>query len=597
MQLAGAGALLHILSGCGGSGDPLPTADNLAEAIQWGRGAIGQVLQSGEASAVSVALLTSEGVIWQEAFGIADPEGQKPATVDTRFNIGSVSKVVGALAAMMLCDRGMLELDAPIVRYLPDLRMLSPEFDRITVRHLISHTSGLPGTNWRNIFAFGPIEGYARDTLEGLAHFHLKHLPGELAVYCNDGFTMVENLVAEVSGLPFAQFVQREILEPLGMRNSAYPVQPFPEGSYVHAVYKGERMPQEFVSAYATGGLASTPGDMIRLAAMFLNLGVHQGRRLVSREAILEMGTDQTKNLRINPCPEWRWGLGWDATHHPGLEAVGVKAWQKNGGTFLFSSEFFVLPDHHMALMISGSGPAYGALRIAEGVLLRALAAVRAIPSVPPALAGIPPAVSESGDAGSLAGIYANHEAPIKVQATEAGAIDILQWGNGAWQPLAQGLTLRTDGWWWNDAVPQSSYRWQTVDDKLYLIQRTTAGYGHYRSSMPIGQRLPPREAPLPDAWQARLGTRWQLVNESPDSLARVFENDVVILGELPDLPGYLLWNNTQLLLPDSDDRARMTIQVPVNHGRDLVEIEMETADGPPQLRVGSSLFRQLAEA
>lgn len=178
MQFAGAGALLHALPGCGGGDDPVPDAGRLSEAIQWGRDAIRQAVQKDQATAVSVALMTSEGVIWQEAFGLADPQGKVAATVDSRFNIGSVSKVLAALAAMVLCDRGKLALDAPITRYLPRFSMLSGEYGQITLRHLLSHSSGLPGTNWRNIFAFEPIAGYAQDTEDGLAHFHLKHQPG-----------------------------------------------------------------------------------------------------------------------------------------------------------------------------------------------------------------------------------------------------------------------------------------------------------------------------------------------------------------------------------------------------------------------------------
>lgn len=596
MQFAGAGALLRVLPGCGGGDDPAPDAGRLSEAIQWGRDAIGQALEKEQATAVSVALMTSAGVVWQEAFGTADPQGKVAATVDTRFNIGSVSKVMAALAAMVLCDRGKLALDTPIIRYLPGFTMLSAEYGRITLRHLLSHSSGLPGTNWRNVFAFAPIDGYAQDTADGLAYFHLKHLPGELAVYCNDGFTMVENLVAAVTGLPYAEFVQREILEPLGMSRSAYAVQAFPEGSFVHPVYEGRRMGQEFVSAYATGGLASTPGDMMRLAALFLNQGMHQGKRLVSQAAIQEMGRDQTTGLRINPCPEWRWGLGWDATRQPGLDSVGIKAWQKNGGTAFFATEFFVLPDQRMALLLTGSGAGYGPLRIAEGVLLRALATVRAIPALPAALTGIPATSAPSVDAAALAGIYANYEAPFKVQAVDARTIDVLRWKAGAWAPVAQGLTSRADGWWWNDVSPENSYRWQSVDGKQYLIQRVTAGAGHYRASMPIGQRLAPLPAPLPPAWQGRVGTRWQPVNESADSVSLVLGDGVVSLGTLPDLPGYLMWNDGQLLRPDGGNRARMTVQVPVNHGRDLVEIEIQTVGGQERLRAGSSLYRPLVD-
>src|SRR5690606_30670628 len=296
---------------------------------------------------------------WPGYCGMADPEAGQAAGIDTRFNIGSVSKVIAALAAMILCDRARLALDEPIVTWLDDLRMLSPGYERITLRHLLSHASGLPGTNFRNVFSFAPIPGYAQDTLEGLKHYHLKHEPGELAVYCNDGFTLVECLVQAVTGLPYEAFVQQEILAPLGMEHSAFALQPFPAGSVVIPYREGRRTGQEFVNAYATGGLCTTPTDMMKLAALFLNGGEHEGRRIVSSRAVLEMGTDQTGSLPLKPNPDWSWGLGWDHTRQPGLSPVGIKAWAKNGGTAFFATEFFVLPDQHMALLLTGAGHGY----------------------------------------------------------------------------------------------------------------------------------------------------------------------------------------------------------------------------------------------
>src|SRR3546814_2154379 len=91
---------------------------------------------------------------------------------------------------------------------------------------------------------------------------------------------------------------------------------------------------------------------MMKLARLFLERGAYQSRHIVSADGIAQMGADQTKSLIINPSPEWVWGLGWDSVRHPGLAAAGVQAWQKNGGTAFFSSDFYVLPEQGLALKI-----------------------------------------------------------------------------------------------------------------------------------------------------------------------------------------------------------------------------------------------------
>lgn len=226
------------------------------ESVRWCREEIRNALsRTGlKTTAVSIALFCGDRVVWREAFGYADREKGLLATTDSRVNIGSVAKLVATLAVMILRDRQQLALDQPLVELLPSFRMLSPQYRQITVRHLVSHASGRPGTNNLNLFNFNPYPGYAQDTLDALAQSHLKHEPGELSVYCNDGFTLIESLVRQLTGLPFADFVQREILSPLGMDLSGYPTAPLPEGTFIHPVYEGRQLPQEMPAALAAGG-------------------------------------------------------------------------------------------------------------------------------------------------------------------------------------------------------------------------------------------------------------------------------------------------------------------------------------------------------
>lgn len=559
-------------------------------AVQWGREAIRQAMaRPGAPAAISAALLEDGEIVWSEAFGWAVP-GRLKAGPDTRFNIGSVSKVLAALATVILQDRGQVRLDAPAVQYLPGFAMLSPDYRRITLRQLLSHSSGLPGTNGRNLFAFAALPGYAADTEAELADTHLKHPPGELAVYCNDGFTLIEQVVLSVTGKPYAAFVQEAILEPLGMNRSGFNLAPFPAESYAHPLWSGKTLGQEFVSAYATGGLASTPADMMRLARMFIDGGVFEGRRIVSEAGVADMGRNQTGSLKINPCPEWSWGLGWDSTAQTGLAAAGVQCWQKNGGTGFYSTDFYVAPKARMAFLITASGHGYKPAVIAEGLLLRALHAAGAIPALPnPAGRQVPAeAAVDASLMREAAGIYGNDGGAYKVAFGPDLSLVIHRWQADAWQPVADAMRLRSDGWWWSDNADEGSFRFDMAPGHRYLIRRMAWASGASQVSMPLGQQLQPLDAPLSAAWQARVGTRWKLDNESPESAIWVLDPEQsYAIGMLPELPGYLMWRDGQLLRPLSDRRAGMTVRVPVNNGRDLDELVIEVRNGKETLRVG----------
>jgi len=169
------------------------------------------------------------------------------------------------------------------------------------------------------------------------------------------------------------------------MSHSRFALTAFPAGAYAPAFREdGAPWPQECANNYAGGGLYTTPSDMTRLARMLINGGQFEGVRILSPAAVAEMGRDQTSTLTFNPMPTAaRWGLGWDGVAQPGLAAVGVTAWHKNGGTLFYGSDFFVAPEERLAVLITGTTTAYGSGPLAERILLNALAERGRIARVP----------------------------------------------------------------------------------------------------------------------------------------------------------------------------------------------------------------------
>ena len=602
LSMTAAGLAAPLLQACGGGDSvaqpPLPTGA-YPDYVPWMREAILDAIGTGD-SAVSVALLDDDRIVYSEAFGYANRDTRLRAIVDTRMNIGSVTKIFTALAAMILRDRGRLSLDQPVVELMDDFSMRSPEFTKVTVRHLLNHSSGFPGTNYLNAINFDWVNSeYDTHTLLNLTRSRLKHEPGDLSVYCNDGFTVLEWLVGSLTSRSYSAFVDAELLKPLGMTSTEFPLQFSPEGTFVHPVYHGQTLPQEFVAAHASGGILSTPADMMKLARLILDRGVFEGRRIVSEGALQDMGVNQAAYTRINPvATSWRWGLGWDCVAQPGLAAAGLLGWKKGGDTAFFHSDFIVLPHARMAAMMTNDSQFSGnRLALLEGMLLRAAKERGLISALPPAMAPVvPPVEVPVPSVSAVTGIYAKEGPPIRVQAESDGTLSLSFWNAKGWATSEQGLRLRTDGWWWADGVTNRSYSFRTVAGHLYLTGRVLAGSRLYWDEGPMAQWLPEARAPLSAAWRSRLNSRWKGENDDPDSYEGKLEPRTGVIGELAERPGYVMWDNAQLLRVINDDEAGVTVEIPALAGRDLVELRMVKEGIEEKLHVGALQFRRDAQ-
>ena len=595
--LTGAGILAPgLLAGCWGS-----KASSYEATVADARGAIAKALTDTSTPSISVALMDRDRVIWAEAFGLIDPVSKAVPTPDTLFCIGSCSKMLAAIATMILVERSQLELDQPLVRYLGNFRMASPEYTQVTVRMLLSHSSGFPGADYRGLFGAGPRTDYAVQVMQTLATVRLKHAPGEMSVYCNDGFTMIEPLVQTITGKTYAQFVADEILAPLGMPRSRYPLALFAEGSFAPGFTGAVKQPQEFTQAYASGGLYSTPSEMGRLARMLLNDGQLDGKRILQPASIAEMARDQTLTEPLRPVKMADgFGLGWDGVRQGGLAAVGVTAWHKNGGTSVYGSDFFVVPDEGLALMITGSSTGYGSGALAERILLNALLERRRIDALPVPLVPTPgpQGLATDEQLSTLTGVYAHYQGLLCLQALADRTLALSSYADGSWVVSPDKLKLRNDGTWSSDASPNSAFVAASAQGQTYLVARVPSGMGHYLFEVPYAQKMQAK-APLSAAWQARLARKWLAVNDAPDSAGLLLGGPLLTLAAVPDLPGYILTRAEPIDKNDqigdasaSDTVAQMCLKIPFVKGRDLDDVLIEMRNGEEWVRLGSSLFR-----
>jgi CubicO group peptidase (beta-lactamase class C family) len=132
------------------------------------------------------------------------------------FSIGSVAKVYCALAVMKLVEMKKVTLDTPIIEYLPRFTMKDERYKKITLRICLNHSSGLPGTNLRFNSMKWLDENLYDDFYDYFSKSKLKDNPGNASVYCNDGYMLVEMVIAEVSGMSYIRFIQEHITIPAG---------------------------------------------------------------------------------------------------------------------------------------------------------------------------------------------------------------------------------------------------------------------------------------------------------------------------------------------------------------------------------------------
>lgn len=261
-----------------------------------------------------VAVGRRDGLIFLRDYGAraVDPEFEAN-DIDTIYDLASLTKPIATTTALaILADRGLLSFDDPVARFIPPFAANGKE--RITIRHLLEHTGGLPAVD-----ALRDYEGEARgESLARIFAVRPIHPPGRRTLYSDLGFIVLGEVVAQIAGEPLDAFVAREILDPLEMRSSSF--RPSPELlSRIAPTERAERRLGVMIRgevhdprAFRLGGVSGNAGlfasapDLARFARAMLGEGELEGRRIVSAERVREL---------ITPTPlpgGFVNGLAWD---------------------------------------------------------------------------------------------------------------------------------------------------------------------------------------------------------------------------------------------------------------------------------------------
>lgn len=347
-----------------------------------------EAVQSGDLPGM-VSLVARNGkIVHWKAYGMADNQAGRALKRDNIFRIASQTKAITSTAVMMLWEEGKFRLDDPISKYIPEFKNMqvlksfrysdttwtgTPVKSEITIRHLLTHTSGIgygaidSDERFQMMYRkAGIIDAFTTENvtisenIKKLSKLPLHHHPGEKYTY-SEGLDVLGYFIEVVSGMPFDQFLKTRIFDPLGMNDTRFYLPEEKAGRLVTVQHKvngkWEKFPTDFYDAdypvkgaktffSGGGGLSSTVKDYATFLQMYLNGGELNGVRILSRKTVEIIMGNQTGEL-----------YGWPNEHY-GL-AFGVltdKGQNKGGlgseGTFqwggYFNTQYFADPKENV---------------------------------------------------------------------------------------------------------------------------------------------------------------------------------------------------------------------------------------------------------
>ncbi|MBU4199804.1 MAG: serine hydrolase [Verrucomicrobia bacterium] len=543
-------------------------------------------LQATGASSLALVLVDGTQVVWTAGFGFADPITGRTADADTIYGIGSVSKTFTALAAMRGVDRGELSLDAPVTNWVPTFRFQDrfPGAPPITPRLLMNHQSGLPGDYIPYAQTTVPDLRFGVEVLAGMADEYPVYSPNFSDTYNNNGFTLMESVVAAFSGTSFVAQVTADVLQPLGMTNSAFLLRTNQfSGRLARSMVGADAYPDEVVNVHASGGLYSSANEMGRVIEMLLGGGIFRGQRFLSTNALAAMWTLQSTNVSVHSADsDFQAGLGWDNVADPNLAYAG-RACFKDGDTACFHAMIEIMPEHGLGVAVIANGGG-AAVDIAQRALRLALRDKFGLP-LPTNAAPFPdsPVVLDPPlPWDQIAGYYARAGGVACVTAAN-GYLTLYPNAFDATVSVCTNLAPHTNGWFWEAGNTNLQVAFTNVFDHLLLMARSNRG--RYWNMSIIGERIAP--AVISEAWLERTAHAW--ISADLDPFNFLWAQNAVKPNALLETNGFLFFNNFAFG-PTNDHMA-----LPFIAGRnDAGALKVVETNGEEWLRLQGSHFRSV---
>lgn len=289
---------------------------------------IHRMLVEGKIPSASIALVSGDKVIWTGAYGYSNLWARTPATPSTVYLIGSTFKTMSTVALLQQMEQGKFRLDDRVNDYLTDFKIQNEDpKNPVTFRHLLTHTSGLPG-------GFGAYPVWGETVPPPLEEYLSKSLviskpTGSVVIYSNPAYTLIGYLVQKFSGVPYKKYVQDNIFTPLEMADTAFDPTPVMDERismpYTVDEKTGSQLPAVRVKAavWPAGIVYGTIHDQANWLIVNLNGGVFKGKRVIGEKTLEQMFTRQYDKFKGGIEGIWGnetagFGLTWWAQERDG---------------------------------------------------------------------------------------------------------------------------------------------------------------------------------------------------------------------------------------------------------------------------------------
>ena len=521
-------------------------------------------------------------------------DAKEDAPKEKLYGIGSVSKVYVTTAVMQLAEEGKVNLDATLTEYIPDFRMADERYKEITVRMLMNHTSGIMGSTNKNSMLYGDNDmSYHDGLLTVLEGQRLKAKPGAYAAYCNDGFTLLEMIVENVSGMSFTEYLDTYIADKIGAKNTGTSVNRFQVEEAV-SVYTSDNIlyDNDYCMCLGSGGVFATASEVAEFGATFFS----GNDTFLTEGSKEEMTNSWTEDSYMDDN-----GLGWDYVEFVQCQEAGVKVMGKGGDTANQHAMLVVAPDEEISVSVlsSGGSSMYNAM-IAHSLLNVALEekgihieeaesqSVETVMEIPEEYAKYVGKYATSSEVWKISFPDMKYMKLKKISFNNTVSEDYMLTTDGRFVRMEDDLSEWADAGYPNQILRQDYNQViltfaEAENGKVFIKKEEVMkvhGIGNYPSKTYVAESL--EENPISEeaqaVWEKRSNINYGLYNNKYSSV--YYDGAIGKIKMIEEAPGYLFKGSvagTQSLHKITGmDTVEAFASIPSSASRDLTEFKME---------------------